>query len=803
MKKPKFIPEFDDIPTPRVRMPELPLERREGSFDEVELGLTQELALAEASRCLSCRRCIGCGLCLAECDPRAIVYDQAPEERRRTFAAVLLAAGSGCFDATSKPALAYATSPNVVTTVEIERMLSPTGPFGGRALRPGDGTPPERVAFVQCVGSREEGIGANYCSTTCCNTALKLADDLVRTAGASGVTFFHRGMRPFGRRGEALYRAARDDDRVEFIFGEVKAVTAGDCTEPVIVAFDAGEGDSTAEFDLVVLSIGSRASSAARSIARRVRAPFNKFGYVSTDLFRPVPVGVEDVPVAGGLTEPVDAAGATVAAHAAASAVSATLGASPRRAAGRSDSPAAEERPASGGAVVWVCEYGLDGGGPGASDIASEAGSLEGVAVAGRSELACAPKSVAAIADAVGEQDVGRILVVGCHPKTHGPFWRTKASHLGDRPVAVDLVEAGSDIEGTVESIRKRLSGGPGDSDAPAAPDLEQRLLVVGGGASGLAAAEEAARRGVPVTLVARGDALGGRHSGRHSLTEGVAEGLESLVELVGSDPSIDVVLESAVANVEDGPPGFVTGLAGAAGGVSVRHGAVVVATESEDYESPGHAGRGKARVLTQPELARDLAQGQVDAKAIVVIQCVGSRTPERPYCSRTCCAEAMANVLRIKEQNADSEVTVLHKGVRVWGFDEELFADAVDLGVRFVRVGEPPEVSVDGALEVTAVEADGGEELTWTPDLVVLSTGILPSPANGQLAKALGITLDGNGFFVPVDEALRPVDTVRPGIFVCGTACWPVSVRDAVTQARAAAAKACLFLRGGADDAR
>ena len=799
MKKPKFIPEFDDIPTPRVRMPELPLEKRLGNFDEVELGLTQELARAEAARCLSCRRCIGCGLCLAECDPQAIVYDQAPETRKLRFDAVVLAAGDACFDATSKPALAYGTSPNVITTAELERVLSPTGPYGGVALRPGDGTPPKRVAFIQCVGSREEGIGANYCSTTCCNTALDLADELTRSAGSSGVTFFHRGMRPFGRRGETLYRAARDDDRFEFVFGDVKAIVAGDCTEPVAVTYEAGDGEAAAEFDLVVLSIGSRASSTARSIARRVRAPFNKFGYVSVDLFRPVPVGVEDVPVAGGLTGPTDAAGAIAAAQASSSAAAGSLGAV-RAAVPRKGSVAARgDSPGDGPAFVRVCEYGLRRSRLDAGAIIAAAQALEGVAGAARAQLACAPGAIADLGGALGESGARRILVVGCHPDTHGPFWRARASGLG----AVELVTAGADTPATIENVRERLSAGRGRSDAAEARDLAQRLLVIGGGVSGLAAAEEAARRGVAVTLVTRREAPGGRLTGRHSLAEGLTEGLAALVERVESEPSIDVVLGSTVAGVEEDPAGFVTTVRGGGGDASVPHGAVVIATECEDYDASGDAGGGNERVLTQSELARTLTAGPLDAKNIAVIQCVGSRTPERPYCSRVCCAEAMANVLRLKEQNADAEVTVFHKGIRVWGFDEELFADAVDSGVRFVRVEEPPVIAAAGVLEVTAVDADDGQRLTLEPDLVVLSTGVLPSPANGELARVFGATLDGDGFFVPVDEALRPVETVHPGVFVCGTACWPVSVRDAVTQARAAAGKACLFLRRCGDDAR
>ncbi len=175
MKKDKFITDFEDIPTSRQKMPHLSLEERKLNFKEVDLGFTEEIALRETSRCLSCRRCIGCGLCLAECDQQAIVYDQKEEYTTIQVDSVVVATGTETFDARKKPELGYAYYPNVITNIELERILNANGPYGGIIMRPSDGEVPQRIAFIQCVGSRDEGLGLNYCSNICCITALKQA----------------------------------------------------------------------------------------------------------------------------------------------------------------------------------------------------------------------------------------------------------------------------------------------------------------------------------------------------------------------------------------------------------------------------------------------------------------------------------------------------------------------------------------------------------------------------------------------------------------------------------------------------
>ena len=206
MKKSKFITDFKDIPAPRQKMPELPLEERQRNFKEVELGFTEEIAVKEAKRCLSCRRCIGCGLCLAECDQKAIEYDQSPETTKLKVDAIILAPGFAEFDPNRNKELGYGKCFNVITSIEFERILSPTGPYGGVMMRPFDGEIPKRIAFVQCVGSREEMLGANFCSNLCCMQSLKEALTARERNPELEVKIFHRGIRPFGKGSEGYYQ---------------------------------------------------------------------------------------------------------------------------------------------------------------------------------------------------------------------------------------------------------------------------------------------------------------------------------------------------------------------------------------------------------------------------------------------------------------------------------------------------------------------------------------------------------------------------------------------------------------------
>ncbi|MDZ7342722.1 MAG: 4Fe-4S ferredoxin, partial [candidate division KSB1 bacterium] len=303
MKKDKFIADFEDIPSPRQKMPHLSLEERKLNFKEVELGFTEEIALKETSRCLSCRRCIGCGLCLAECDQQAIVYDQKESFVTLEVDSIVVATGAESFDARRKPELGYSYYPNVITSIELERILNANGPFGGILMRPSDGNIPQRIAFIQCVGSRDEDLGLNYCSNICCETALKQAMVMMDRVDGLEITVFFSDMRPFSNHGESTYLKARGEYGIQFLPAKVNRITENPDTNCLQIQYSARGQDMTLEFDLVVLSTGMVATTGTRRLSRLFGFKPNKFGFFPTLPQMPVANSSDQVWLAGAITQ--------------------------------------------------------------------------------------------------------------------------------------------------------------------------------------------------------------------------------------------------------------------------------------------------------------------------------------------------------------------------------------------------------------------------------------------------------------------------------------------------------------------
>ncbi len=658
MKRDKHIPAFPDIPKARAKMGALSLDERKGNFNEVELGFTEEQAIAEAKRCLSCRRCIGCGLCLAECNPDAIKYDQLEETITLDVDAVVLTPGYEEFDAGRKRDLGYRQCQNVITTIELERILDPDGPYGGVVMRPYDGMVPDSVAFVQCVGSREEMIGANYCSNVCCMTAMKEAVALKEKDGGVAVKVFFRDVRPLGKDSEHYYLRARDEHGVEFVKSLVTKVEEQPETHNLVLHYTQNGQERQEEFSLVVLSVGLAAPRTVRSLRGALGVRLNKYNFCTTSPFAPLGSSKEGIFVAGAFSGP--------------------------------------------------------------KDMAQSVSQASGAAL-----------HAAAIA----------------------------ANHAG---------------EGSPEAA-----------------------LVIGGGVSGLTAALGLASRGIAVHLVEASEELGGRAQALRGVvgSENPQEDLQALVEKVQGHKRITVHTGARVTAFSGDGGGFSSTISRNGQTEEVAHGAVVVAAGGKDY-SPDEYGYGQTEgVLTQAEFGELLAKGEMPYGKVVMIQCVGSRNKEHPWCSRVCCVDALQNALGAKGIKGDAEITILHRDVRVYGFEEDVLTDAQDAGVRFVRMDAAPTVSAEGGLKVSVRDRDSGEDVTLEADAVVLSTGIVPSEGNRELAELLGVTLSEDGFFNEAHPTLRPVEAEKEGIFLCGLALSPQTVEECISQAAGAAGRAATYL--------
>jgi heterodisulfide reductase subunit A len=331
---------------------------------------------------------------------------------------------------------------------------------------------------------------------------------------------------------------------------------------------------------------------------------------------------------------------------------------------------------------------------------------------------------------------------------------------------------------------------------------LQQEALVIGAGPSGLSAACGLARLGFRTHLVDRGSAPGGilnMITKTYPADEPGPERIRSLVEETGKNPLIRFYGKTKVAAVKGYAGDFKIKLTGPEGNTDLRVGTVLLATGARILFPQGMYGYGKVKnVITQMEMERRFATGAMNCKTAVFVQCVGARNAERPYCSTICCPLSLKNAMRIMDENPGTKAYVLHRDVMTPGSVlEAYYRKALQKGVQFIRfdADRPPEVrGQDQVSGIEVFDTISGVSRSIESDLLVLSTPFIPDPEAAVLARMLNIPVDKYGFYAEV-YPIHPVETRNDGIFICGTARWPVSSDQAIAQGEAAAMKAASFL--------
>lgn len=806
VKRPKFVPEFADVPKKRVGMPELPLDARKLNFSEVELGFTEELARQEAARCLSCRRCIGCGLCLAECQPCAIVYDEKPREISLRADAVIFAPEACQFDATRKRSLGYGECMNVVTSYELERLLSPTGPFGGLVLRPSDGEVPKRIGFVQCVGSRDEAIGANYCSCDCCSRTISQALRAREAIRGAEVHIFHRGLRPTGKTSELQLRSIEGQPWVSLTESGVTSVKEDPESGAVTVVYSAGGSEAEAVFDLVVLAVGIQARRDLRRLAKAGGASVNKYGFADPGVVGTI-ISKDGAAFSGTVRGPESAERSVIDALAGASRA---LGPWMPSVSGVTQ-PSSEPTGGSNRPVVFACEYGMAL----AAKAVPPAEKLEaaGLSLAGSCALLCHLDGRQKMAEALG--GAKGLVILGCHPGSHEMMFERVLDLPSGAVKIVDRTVLAGDVAGAVVAAIKEIEerkpgsarvGGAGRSEPAGRADqtgragndspesLERAVAVVGGGVAGLAAASELLRRNIRTIIVNDSEALG---AGFKWLSAGQAEdraAVEGFVKAIEGHPAVRILKPAGISSVGRADGAFDLSVSAPGGEEHLAVDALIIATGTRscvptDYPS------GTDLVATQDDLAAGLAAGRAHWNRIVMLQCVGSRDAGHPYCSRFCCRQALANAKRLKQADPGTDVTILHKGIRVFGFDEDLLEEAAELGVRLIEIKDKPVVEAGRPLRIRGVSAVG-QAFSLECDALVLSVGHAADEVVRNLAGMTGARLDELGFFETSNALIEPFATTAPGVFVCGFARAPVTIEEAFWDGLGVAGAVCGYLK-------
>ncbi len=763
-------------------------------------------------------KCIGCGTCYEICKANAIQYDQEDSETTVKVGSIILAPGFESFDAKLKSEYGYGRFANVVTSIEFERILSASGPYGGLVLRPSDGEIPKKIAFIQCVGSRDFQLGNNYCSAACCMYGMKEAVIAKEhTPSKLDATMFFMDMRSYGKEFDAYRNRAEDEYGIRFVRSRVAGVTEDPKTANLHVHYVENENPKTEEFDLVVLSTGMQPPKNVVKLAETIGIELNKYKFCETQVFSPMETSKPGVFTCGAFSAPKDipesvaqASGAAAKAMSIIASERGTLVTSKEYPPQRDVS---KEEPRIG---VFVCHCGINiGGVVNVPAVVEYAKSLPNVVYAEANLYTCSQDTQKLITEKIKQNKLNRVIVASCTPRTHEPLFRETVQEAGLNQYLFEMTNIRDQCSWVHMHEPKEATKKAKDlvrsvvAKAVLLKPLERPLititpvgLIIGGGVSGMTAALELAKQGFEVHLVEKEKELGGHLRTIQYLLDkrdDPKSRLDALVNAVMENPKIHVYTCAEVVDVYGFVGNFKSKIRQQNGQLKeVEHGVVIVATGAVEYEPTEYLYGKDPRITTQHELEQEIAKGKFNAKSVVMIQCVGARNEERPNCSRICCGQAVKNALKIKEVHPETEVYVLYKDLRAYGFKEDYYRDAAMKGVIFVNYGDdrkPQVTSENGKLKLAFWEPVLKEEVEVEPDVVVLSAATIPNPGNKRLAEMLKVPLTKDGSFLEAHMKLRPVDFATEGVFLCGMAHSPKYVDESIAQACAAAARATTIL--------
>jgi heterodisulfide reductase subunit A len=337
---------------------------------------------------------------------------------------------------------------------------------------------------------------------------------------------------------------------------------------------------------------------------------------------------------------------------------------------------------------------------------------------------------------------------------------------------------------------------------------VNKAALVVGGGIAGMTCALSIASQGHEVHLVEKEKDLGGTARRIHTTLEGldVQAYLRDLVHKVYQDPLIHLYMDATIMETTGYVGSFVTNVQSERGVTEIKHGATVIATGAGVYKPEEYLYGEDDRVITHLELEEEIANGSekvINAKSLVMIQCVGCRNEDRNYCSRVCCSESVKNALKLKEINPDLDIYILFRDMRTYGFREDFYREAADKDVMFIRY-EPqdqPEVqageSDDGrpVLKVITPDYVLGMKVEIDADIVALAAAVIPPAGIEEVSQLFKVPLGPDGFFQEAHVKLRPVDFAADGVYLCGTAHYPKFISETINQAYGAAGRVLALL--------
>jgi heterodisulfide reductase subunit A len=760
-----------------------------------------------------------CKACEKFCPTGAVNFDDREKEITLNVGAVIIAPGCDAYDPGVYDIYNYKTSPNIVTSLEFERILAATGPSGGHVVRPSDNKEPEKIAWIQCVGSRDLHPGSQpYCSGVCCTYAVKeavIAKEHLK--GGLDTAIFYIDIRTHGKDFETYYNRAQETG-VRFIKSKISNIVPADHPGDLAISYVDESGRRVQEtFGMVVLSVGFSVPQQAVALAKKLEIGLDSFDLAATGSFDPVQTSKPGIFVCGTFESPKDIPQSVIESSACAAMAEQTLAESRGTLARTKEIPV--ERDVKGATPrtgVFVCHCGTNiAGYLDVPDLVEYAKTLPHVTYVEDNLFSCSQDTQEQITKIIKEQNLNRIVVAACTPRTHEPLFQETVLNAGINKYLFEMANIRNQCSWVHSNEKENATQKAKDLIRMAVAkvsllsplydpeiDVNPSALVVGGGISGMTAARNLSKQGYFANIIEKSDTLGGQAMNLYQTWDGedVQAKLAELVQEVASDPNINILTNTQVKKVDGFVGNFKTTVDMAGKEQVIDHGVAVIATGAQEFKPNQYLYGKDPRVLTGLELDRKFIDNTLavdDFRSAAFIQCVGSRIKERPYCSKVCCTHSVKNALALKKRKPDMDVYVLYRDLRTYGLREGLYRKAREKGVVFIRydVNKPFTVSNENReLAIQCFSTMFQREVEIKPDLLVLATAVIP-PQDNPLAALFKVPLNEDGFFVEAHVKLQPIDFATKGVYVCGLAHSPKPLDEAVAQGLGAAARAGTFL--------
>ena len=768
-----------------------------------------------------------CRICESVCKNSAIDFTQTPEKIEVKVGAVILAPGIEAFEPKPGNEYGYGTMQNVVTSMDYERLLCATGPYEGEILRASDRKHPHKIAWIQCIGSRQsnpQGDGNSYCSSVCCTYTQKQVILTKDHDAEAECTIFHNDIRSYGKDFERFFQRTEKLPGIRFFRSYVSVVKEDPKTKNVTVRYSTpDDGVKEEEFEMVVLSVGLNPPTEAKGLANKFGIELDGHGFCETKEVNPMATTRPGVFISGAFNGPTDIPESVFTASGAGSQVGELLdyrrGKLTEEKVFPPERDVSKEEPRIG---VFVCHCGANIGRiVNVPSTVEYALTLPNVVYAQEQLFSCASNSAREITDITREKGLNRVVVAACSPRTLEPLFRETLREAGINQYYYEMgnirehnswvhsKEKEDALEKAKDIIRMSVARACHleplqEFDLP----VDKKALVVGGGIAGMTCALSIANQGHEVYLLEKDKDLGGMARKIHQTLEGldVQAYLRDLIKKVYQHPAVHVYTSAKITEAAGYVGNFVTTVQSERGVTEIKHGAAVIATGANTYTPTEYLYGQNDRVMTHLELEERIHNGDekvTKAGTVVMIQCVGCRNEDRNYCSRICCGESVKNALKLKEINPKIDIYILFRDIRTYGFREDFYKEAASKEVKFIRY-EPqdqPQVEASTAedgrpvIKVTATDYVLGSKLEIETDIVALAAAVIPAEGSKEIGQFFKVSLGQDGFFQEAHVKLRPVEFAADGVYLCGMAHYPKHITETINQAYGAAGRVLTLL--------